>query len=274
MRLALGIALIAGGAVIAGAQVTNSIDETTIANFGTLNQNAVGGAMYCAPTATMNSFMWLQAAYPTVYGVDGLGNPVLQGGAGTWLAAAQLLAGPNYMNTSPINGTTEGNWANGKANYLNFYAPGKTVFAGMDSDLTLNRPAWDLNANPTIVFILNELRLGEDVELGIDPSSGIGHVLTLTGAMWVDMNNGVFTIGDPLFFNTIDPANPIGNTLITIDPASENNPAGGNPMGIIGVNYNGYRLTGALAESPIPEPATITLAFLGGVSLMLRRRRV
>jgi hypothetical protein len=187
---------------------------------------------------------------------------MLMGGQGSWLAAAQLLAGPLYMNTDINNGTTEGNWVNGKMNYINTYAPGTTIFAGMDSDNTVNRPAWDLNASPTVNFLLQELRAGEDVELGIDPSSGIGHVLTLTGLTWNDAdNNGAFNAGDTLTLNIIDPANPLVNTPLTLNP--------GNTMTISGGPYNNYLLTGALAES-VPEPASLGLMILGGL-LGIRR---
>jgi hypothetical protein len=272
LRPALAAAIMVAGSAVVSAQVTNTVDETTIANFGTLNQLNVGGAMYCVPTATMNSFTWLQNAYPGVYGLDGTGAPVLQGGTGSWLAAAQLLASAQYMNTSALNGTSEDNWAIGKANYLNQFAPGKTTFVGMDANADQNRPNWDQKADPTIAFLLGQLRAGEDVEIAIFPSTDIGHVLTLTGMTWVDAQSGVFTIGDPLTLDTIDPANPNQDTTLVIDPESENNPAGGNPMGIMGANYDNYILTGALAESPVPEPATITLALLGGASFLLRRR--
>ena len=248
-----------------GWAAINTVDETTIAAFGTLNQanvgaNGNGGVNnFCAPTATMDSFIWLANAYPSIYGNS------LMGGQGSWLGAAQLLAGPLYMNTDVNNGTTEGNWVNGKMNYINTYAPGTTIFAGMDSDNTVNRPAWDLNANPTVNFLLQELRAGEDVELGIDPTTGVGHVLTLTGLTWNDAdNNGGFNLGDTLTLNTIDPANPLVNTLLTLNP--------GNPMTVSGGAYNNYLLTGALAES-IPEPTSFGLMMLGGLLGLCRLLR-
>ncbi|NNM89133.1 MAG: PEP-CTERM sorting domain-containing protein [Phycisphaerae bacterium] len=239
-------------------------------NFGTLSQFNVGPNsttdpgvnQYCAPTATMNSFTFLQNKYPSVYGLDKNGNPILEGGQGSWLAAAQLLAGPNYMNTNQNTGTTDTNWVAGKVNYLNAFAPGKTTFAGMDSAATNPRPAWDQNANPTVNFMLQQLRAGEDIEIGI---SAPGHVLTLTGLTWNDANNdGVFDAGDTLTLNTIDPANPGANTALTLTP--------GNPMTISGGAYNGLVVDAALAESPVPEPATIVLFLIGGLALLARRR--
>jgi len=244
-----------------------TVDETATASFGTVNQNTVppgNGAMSCVPAATMNSFTWLQNAYPSVYGLDINNFPVLQGGAGSWQAAATLLAGPQYMNTSPNNGTTIANWIFGKVSYLNTFAPGATTFEGMDSlSLAVNRPVWDTNANPTVNFLLQELQAGEDVELGIMPADNVGHALTLTGLTWNDADNsGTFNGLDTLTLNTIDPANPGVNTLLTLAP--------GNPMTITSLNYQNYVLDVALAESP--EPATWSLVALGVAALIANRR--
>ena len=238
------------------------------ANFGTLNQTNVGANTasgsnnFCAPTATMNSFTYLANTYPQVYGNS------LLGGQANYLAAAQVLASAPYMNTNVNTGTTESNWVNGKQAYLDKFAPGLTTYAGMDSDATNPRPAWDENANPTVFFLLNQLQQGEDVELGIDPSAaGVGHVLTLTGLTWNDANNNLtFDAGDTLTLNTIDPANPGVNTPLTLSP--------GNPMTISGGAYNTYLLTGALAESPVPEPAAVGLLLAAGALLARRSRRL
>jgi len=248
----------------AWAQTVWSVDETATAAFGTVNQNLVppaNGAMSCVPTATINSFAWLQNAYPAVFGVDGAGLPALQGGQGSWQAAATLLAGANYMNTSANNGTTLANWIGGKTSYLNAFAPGLITFAGMDSlSPAGSRPAWDQNANPTVSFLLHQLQAGEDVELGIYPLDMIGHALTLTGLNWTDAtSDGVFDGGDTLTLNTVDPANPLMNTVLILNP--------GNPMTISGGAYNNYALEVALAES-VPEPAMASLLLLGVAALL------
>jgi hypothetical protein len=242
--------------------VTYTVDETTIAAFGTVDQLFVppaNGAMSCVPTATMNSFTWLQNAYPAIFGLDGTGLPALQGGQVSWTAAAGLLASPLYMNTSANNGTTIANWIGGKVSYLNAYAPGKITFAGMDSLVAAaNRPWWDQNANPTVNFLLQELQAGEDVELGIYPLDMVGHALTLTGLTWNDADNSLtFNGPDTLTLNTIDPAAPNGTTPLILTP--------GNPMKISGGIYDGYTLQVALAESPVPEPASFSLVILGGL---------
>jgi len=73
----------------------------------------------------MNSFTFLENAYPSVYG------NLLMGGQASWQLAGQLLAGATYMNTDPNSGTSVANWVSGKVNYINNFAPNTTTFAGM-----------------------------------------------------------------------------------------------------------------------------------------------
>lgn len=254
-----------------------TVDETTIAAFGTVNQNDVqaadggGGANSCSPTATMNSFTWLTNAYPNNYVRNGMN--LLEGGQATWTAAATLLASAAYMNTSSKTGTSGLNWALGKFDYIQNFAPGSTTFAGMYNG-NIGVP-WVQNQTPTLPFLLSQLQQGEDVEIGILPGpnagpNAIGHALTLTGLTWNDANNnGVFDGGDMLTLNTVDPGNPTVNTPLTLNP--------GNPMTISGPNYNGYSLVLAYAESPVPEPSSLILLSVGAASLAgygWRRRKL
>ena len=260
----------------ADAGTTYTANET-LANFGTVNQfnvSPTNGEMSCVPTATMNSFIFLQNSYPAVFGNDANGFPVLRGGQGSWENAAALLGGASYMKTAANNGTTIANWIGGKVSYLNKYSPVSIIFDGMDSlSAAANRPLWDTDANPTVNFLLQELQANEDVELGIypDKSEVIGHALTLTGLTWIDADNSLtFDLGDTLTLNIMDPANPNGNTPLLLKPG--NNP--GDPMIISGGPYNNYVLEVALAES-VPEPATASLLVLGVGALLggLRLRR-
>jgi hypothetical protein len=252
---------------------TYTVNET-LASFGTINQINVSptdGEMSCVPTATMNSFIFLQTEYQSIFGNDGLGAPALQGEQGSWVNAAALLAGANYMNTAQNNGTTIKNWIGGKVSYLNTYANGLITFNGMDSlSAPADRLSWDTDGNPTVNFLLKELQANEDVELGIypDKSDVIGHALTLTGLTWIDADNSkTFDLGDTLTLDIMDPANPMGNTPLLLKP--------GDPMTISGGPYNNYVLEVALSESPVPEPATASLLLLGVGALLggLRLRR-
>jgi hypothetical protein len=257
----LGVALFS--ARFAAAGTVYNVDETTTAAFGILSQAQVGpngnGGVnnYCAPTATMNSFTFLSNEYPNLYGNS------LMGGTGSWLGAAQLLAGPNYMNTDPNAGTTNNNWITGKVNYINTFAPAaNTLFEGMDSLGTAGQP-WLQNANPTAAFLLSMLQQGEDVELALIPTTGIGHVLTLSSIHWNDVNsNLLFDNGDTLTIDGIDPA---GAAVFAF------NLTAGNPMTVSanGGALAGYSLVGALAESP--EPASLVLLIGAGAALAVLR---
>ena len=257
VRALASAALIMAGAPLGQAAIYN-VDETTTAAFGTVNQANVppgNGVNSCAPTATMNSFTWLANAYPGVYG------NTLMGGQANWQAAAALLAGPAYMKTSAITGTSLDDWATGKAAYLNNFAPGKTTFAGMSGVGVVAGQGWLQGANPTANFLLQQLQQGEDIEIGITKPASIGHVLTVTGISWNDANNNmVFDAGDTLTLNTIDPANPGVNTPLPL--------TAGGLLGVGGA-YNGYSLSVAMAESPVPEASTtISAALMLGFTLI------
>jgi hypothetical protein len=240
---------------------------------GHLNENN-----FCAPTATMNSFEFLQNKYPTIFGTDGSGQPALQGGQGSWLDAAKLLAGPNYMNTDRNSGTLESNWVDGKVSYLNHYAPpGSITIEGQDKFYWQNNPnpinPQVQNTAPTAAFLLDMLQRGEDIEIGISPTTpgaGIGHVLTLSSIDWNDANNNLkFDNGDALSIDGIDPGGGVAfNYALT--------QAGDS--GYMTLTYGGvqYQLDAALAESPVtplPRVAFSGMVLLGGLAVVKRSRR-
>jgi hypothetical protein len=225
------------------------------------------GSNSCVPTATMNSFQYLNTAFPTIYGMNA-GKPTIMGTSATWTDAAINLA-HKFMNTDPASGTTDNNWIMGKVEYLESLAPGKTTYAGMDS-VSQGGQNWVQNANPTANFFLQQLKDGEDIEIGITPSgNGIGHCLTLTSLHWVDNDaSNTFNAGDTLTLDGIDPA---GGTPFnfTMSPGANANA----PMSFNGGAYNGYVLDAALAESPVPEPAAALAMSLIGVLVGVRHRR-
>ena len=254
MALAVTV-LVSTGARVCLAQ-DFIVDETTKVDFGNLDQSEVGPTLlngvnnFCVPTATINSFMWLQAAYPKVYT-----NNMLMGGQSEWRLAAQLLASTNYMSTDTNNGTTLNNQIIGTTDYLYKFAPGTTTVT------------W--TSNPTANWLLHELQDGEDVELCItNPGNSKEHVLTLTGINWNDANsNGVFDAGDTLTLNSVDPIDPDLNTPLTLNTNSLITNNNGE------FDYQNWQLEDALAESPVPEPATFSLALLGGAAIAFFRNR-
>jgi hypothetical protein len=262
----LAIALSPAGAAAAQYDIDLS---ATLGAYGTLDQTQVGPPAddgsnnFCAPTATMNSFTFLSNAYPSVYG------NALLGGTADWLSAAQLLAGPGFMNTNRNTGTTEANWINGKVNYINTYAPGTTYFEGMDHVATGGQP-WVQPAYPTAAFLLRMLQQGQDVEIGLTGTSEIGHVMTLSSIHWTDANDNLLL--DPGESLTIDGYDPAGdgtnaapfNYALSLDA--------NNALVFNGGPYNGYVLDAALAES-VPEPGTVTLLVMGAGMLGVFRAR-
>lgn len=240
--------------------------------YGTLDQDDVlvgpgnSGVNSCAPTATMNSFTYLQNAFPDVYGTD----DELMGISNTWLEAAIDLAS-NYMNTSSETGTSDDNWIMGKMEYLETYAPGKTTYAGYN-EFTTGGQDWVTLGIPTMAFLIEQLMLGANIELGISPGAqGIGHVLTLSSLHWVDEDS------DGIFDNDTEDA-----TLDGIDPGTGSSfelslktiTIGDNTyLGFDGGTYDGYRIDAALAEVAVPEPATYVLLSLGAVAVLVARRR-
>jgi len=254
--LAAGLILAAGAAQ---AAVLNS--QELAANFGSVNQNAVfgpgigpNGNNSCAPTANMNAFTFLQNTYQGVYGNDGLGNPALQGGQGSWTGAAIQLA--LNMGTTSAGGTSVAGWVNGTVGWFNTYAPGTTAYAGMGA--TVGGQPWLAAGAPTPAFLYSQLQANEGVELAIFPVAGIGHVLTLTGISWNNLAGGMNYGGtDTMSLNTIDPGNPGVNTALSFNPGT---------LTINGGAYNGYTLGIAIAQSPVPETST-TIA--GGLTMGL-----
>ena len=236
------------------------------AEFGHINQHSLDrfegdwlGNVACAPTATMNSFIYLQNHYPGIY--DNLLVPV---GAGQDVIRARQLALQYMMITN--QGTTIHHWAWGKYDYLENYAPGKTLYHGQT---TYNgwttgkpRPAWVQNVNPSWNFVYNQLLMCQDVEIGIWWSTDMGHALTVCGLSWDDVTmTGSISYLDPwdaLCYNTV----PLTFNYVT-----------GKLYMPYGTNNAWIDL--AFAESPVPEPSAFLALGSGffGVLITLRRRR-
>lgn len=282
--------LLAGFAVSEARALLYSIDKDPNHQlYGSLNQNAIpnGGQFMCGPTAAVNSFMYLQNAYPNHYGnsligdADGDANPNTNN---DMITVAQTVAGANYMNTKAgIQGGTTGTWDDmfiiGKHDYMEAVAPGKTTYAaqlastwawaGRPADETpvVARPAWvQDNTTPTWSFLWNELNSCADVEILInwtDEGGAKGHYLTVKSFLWNDVNNNlVIDFAENAMIDYIDPATGAAG-------ASQIWQFGfGN---VLDVAYGGNQTQVNMIMSEVPEPASLML-LLVGLALFRRRR--
>jgi len=232
------------------------------------------GVGYCAPTATVNSFKFLENMYPNVYD-----NKLTKGDI---IKTRNDLVG--LMGTCPDTGTQPQNWWQGKIQWIEDNAPGRTSYGGMvmpSIDVsTWNKKDLLSNTFPAFNWLFQQLKDGEDVELGIYGSFG-GHALTLTSLKFVDSMDG------SSFQNGIwDPS----VELAQIDYLDPNNPTqlfwsdlSLNPDGSLGFLWNNGGANPpknayiglAFKESPIPEPSSIlgllALGTLGAASTLKRK---
>lgn len=236
------------------------------ADFGHLNQAEVSGCTdddtginnACGPTAALNSLVFLETRYPTIYDhnlvphIDN--NTALQ----DQVAAAETLA--CLMSCNSTDGTEIHDFIRGKHDYIEGQVPGMTIYR--------DRP------DPNFNFLFRELSDGEDVELlfgfyRLNPDTGRldrvgGHYVTLTGIDsptnngtgsidFIDPDDGEGHVGLPTFFNPGD--GTIRNTTY-------------NPGVTVTI------IDWAVSESPVPEPSTWLLFGSGLVMLIVWRRKM
>ena len=260
VSLLAALAVIALSTSVARATITYDIQKD-LDEYGYLNQLDPGisnGTAACGPTATINSFIYME----NHYGLTGLvsANPTDD---------VNKLAG--YMNLNPLNGVTDPNFVIGKQQWIDEYNAtngGSLYMVGQDDNgaggLTLKIPEWQ--------FIYNELKACEDVEVGFGWTvGGGGHWVTATSFHFVDLNeNGIINLNETATLDFIDPwggTNLVG-TLAMADAGYlkltySGGAAGAGGSGIIDI---------VVGES-IPEPGSLTLLALGASALFLLHRR-
>ncbi len=197
---------------------------------------------------------------------------------GSTLNTRNDIVGFEQLDTNGDPVSNETIW-DSKVEYVNEYAPNSTVFWAQMDPATCGAASNYAdssvisNVKPTLSALYNQLQMGEDVEiafigstnLGIAPlndSNSFAHMVTLTG---LNSTNGNFTYLDPN-----NPTNVFSATM-TVDTNGylaftwNNNNSPSTP---------GVEIYEAWAESPIPEPASLVLLAMSGVSglLYLRRR--
>jgi hypothetical protein len=268
--------------------------QQSIGNYGTLDQNAPGidnGPVACAPTATVNSFTFLENEYDLTGLIDE-----------TPVQTVNDLEAANYMDVTPNSGASATDVIEGKMAWINNQGLGNKIriegqaggtFGGsaidqqLDSDLTTAGDIVGDHEAPTAQFIYDQLAAGQDVEMGFlwwDGTDYVGgHVVTATGIDW-DTTTETGTIS---FIDPWGAADIFGATLEMHDGFLELTYAGGAAGGGLGADGNTPTvgdpdnpddertadIAFAYAESPVPEPASMGLLCVGAVGLLRRRSR-
>ena len=266
--------------------LSESSTYDAIANLLISNSTNAQDQGQCASTSLINSFQYLQAAYPAVYGTSG----ALTGGNGT----ANAVTSRNQLDaniTGGSQGGLQGDVWNAKLNWVNSKAPGTTVFSGVSNIAVSNSQGMEYNvpSQPPPQMSFNQtgsqmwawaqgqIATGEDVELGL-----FNHMTLLIGMVQSGTN---------MYAEIVDP------NLPTPSGTGANNMPNGPAGEWVGVTYdattgtaNLLQMSGfaigsgtlysnpggppgtadifyAFAESPAPEPATVTLLAVGATLL-------
>ena len=151
----------------------------------------------CAQTSSVNSFVYLQNAYPDIYGTS-----LVAGTDFNSMNSVATTLNNNYITTtwSGSDATVKySNFASGTYNYvLNQGKEGSTYFyqefSGSSPWITSPpNHASAVNENPTWSFLYNGLKNGDTVDIAWKSASGQGHYMVLT-AMQFNTGTGFATI--------------------------------------------------------------------------------
>jgi hypothetical protein len=221
----------------------------------------------CAAIAAINSFIFLENQYPTIYDnkltPNRMDNDKTDPIDATNFAVTgwQVLGKPHrdgYYDLVSRPGGANEEFVATKTDWFNDFAPGTTFFSSMFAGN---------GGVPTIVYLAQQIKTGEDVEFFI--SDAVFHVLTLTGVACDALGSCNITYLDP-----DDPTKPDGTPKSFNTPIAPNAANGGR----LEFTYQGGTVfvSAAFSESPVPEPSTLLLVGTGCLGLLgygWRRRR-
>lgn len=198
------------------------------AQFGSLDQHSLqysfpqygsgDASISGGPVAATNSLVYLQNAYPSIFG-----NSLLQVASGdmdnngvlntydNWVyTAGAKVASYSYMNTaaSPGIGTWHDNFIRGFADFVEAKAPGKTQYLAQDfwsptdwgnSPSSMPQPNWVTGGAPDWSFIYNGISRNAAVTVLLSKTgSSEGQYVSVTGITWdTDKNSGTLSFVDP-----------------------------------------------------------------------------
>jgi hypothetical protein len=255
--------------------------EKEIELYGDLGQLEVPGwgEVACAPTAAVNSFVYLQNRYPLHYDQKLVPDSDGDGDIdhADMIAVVQILGTSDYMNTILDNGTRLDRFVYGKEKYIEERAGGVTIYSGQTSwswvGAQFPPPCWvQTSTDPTWEWLYAQLVSCEDVEIGIyqvlvgnSTEEGLGaHAVTLTSFHWCDLDcDGVIDRNEGAWIDFIDP----WTGAYTTTPIWQTAFGSSIYTAYFGESYIAW----GISES-MPEPGAALLLGLG-LALLIRRAR-
>jgi hypothetical protein len=261
---------------VASSQTVQAGPINVMENFGNFGDQAnmscpIPGSnsttYVCGAVAAINSFIFLENTYSSIYepGGNDLLTPNYNAGGNNSPTDATNFATAGfgtYAGYYTRPGGAEEDYIDTLTDWFNNYAPGTTF---LNSWFTGSN---DYDYSPGIGDMAGELSANEDIEFFLqDANDSFYHVVTLTGLKCTDSND------------------PTTCTIYYQDP----NAPGTNQSAALGIsggvlqfddvtgsNYQGtVSITAMFSESPVPEPAAFLLfgtGILGLIGFKIRKR--
>ena len=235
----------------------------------------------CAPTATMNNFIYLSNQYSSVYS----STDIIPDWNDNGIVTDDYTTSRDYLFagwTGP-NGYREGmdpafgyRWWEYRAYWLDDFAPGVTLVSGQYIDDTnmdtvpfgyLVEPVY-----PTWDYLWACMSNGLVVELGIlSEYVEAAHAVSLCSISFDDINeDGLWQDGEQREIGFIDPNDPYQVTYREVD----NNPVNDGRMEIEFWFEEDFGIVLAFAQGPVPEPASFVLVLSSLIGFFVRRKRL
>ena len=157
------------------------------------------GVNGCYPTSLTNSLVYLEKAYPAIYGTKLTNYATTSDLVYTALTLGDRSSGaPNWIQWGITSGTTA--WycyVPGTYNYIENQDPSVTAYFGQASN-SLGSPDWVSRGYPTWDFLYNHLEESQAVMIYWWSSLRGGHYMSLIGMTWDDVTNtGTIKYMDP-----------------------------------------------------------------------------